>query len=173
MASRKGVSKRGLAQDEKDLLSSLQLSYEELARYCLDLKLNFEHVHHYQMAQVRNEATRAREHAEAVTALLMHIRNNGKMPKNWRKLTIPELVGFANALPSVEHLSNLEETPWISRSEAAFICQMGVFAESQTDDTPISESDLNRVKKCLDIREGAFLTLLRKSKAMLKLHEQC
>lgn len=172
MASRKSVRKRGLAKDEKDLLASLQSSYEELARYFLDLKLGFEHVHHYQMAQVRNEATRAREHAEAVTALLMHIRNNGKMPKNWRKLTIPELVGFANALPSVEHLSNLEETPWISKSEAAFICQLGVFAESQTDDALISESDLNLVKMCLDSREEAFWTLLKKAKAMLKLHEQ-
>jgi len=82
-------------------------------------------------AVLRIESTRAREHAELVTALLMHFRNKGKMPKNWRRLTIGELIGFATTLPrNVESLGEMQEIPVLSQEEARFIER---FAEKKTD----------------------------------------
>jgi len=71
--------------------------------------------------QLRSEAVAATEHAELVTRLLMHFRKKGKMPRNWRSLTIPELLGFATTLDNAESIGEMDLLPTLSREESRLI----------------------------------------------------
>jgi len=116
---------------DEEKSSSLSVNIERLTEYYGDIRNDIGQLFQECCAVLRIESTRAREHAELVTALLMHFRNKGKMPKNWRRLTIGELIGFATTLPrSVESLGEMQEIPVLSQEEARFIER---FAEKKTD----------------------------------------